>query len=62
MWNKPPDIHSQCKLADGLESTQHDMESHDKQHLLLLIFLLLPLYHTPVSFNKPLQTAQWAFL
>lgn len=54
MWNKPPDIHSQCKLADGLESTQHDMELHDKQHLLLLIFLLLPLYHTPVNFNKPL--------
>lgn len=54
MWNKPPDIHSQCKLADGLESTQPDMELHDKQHLLLLIFLLLPLYHTPVNFNKPL--------
>ena len=28
---KPPDIiHSQCKLLDGLESAQHDMELHCK--------------------------------
>lgn len=63
MWNRPPDtIHSHCELADGLESTQRDMELQSLQHLLLFIFLFLPLYHKSTCKDKLPQTAQQALL